>query len=153
MRAKTPAPPDIDTYIAGFPPDIRTRLEKVRGAIRAAAPNAREKISYHIPTFALCGNLVHFAGYANHIGFYPGAAAVKRFAREIAAYDFAKGSVQFPHDAPLPLGLIRNIVRFRVEQNLVVDAERQALASRRQAKRQRAAKKRNKRAFSGICHT
>src|SRR5262249_21086141 len=93
-------------------------LRKIRTAIRRAAPEAREKISYRIPTFALCGNLVHFAGYEHHIGFYPGASAVKKFAREIRSYDFAKGSVQFPHDRPLPLDLIEEIVRFRLAENL-----------------------------------
>ena len=142
MRTKQLPPPSIDAYIAGFPPEVRARLEKVRETIKAAAPDAREKISYHIPTFALCGNLVHFAGYANHIGFYPGAAAVKEFTREIAAYEFAKGSVQFPHDAPLPLRLVAKIVRFRVKGNLAADAERQALAADRRARRKRPAKKR-----------
>jgi uncharacterized protein YdhG (YjbR/CyaY superfamily) len=73
---------DIDSYIAAFPPAVRARLRKMRVAIRRAAPDAREKISYRIPTFALCGNLVHFAGYEHHIGFYPGASGVKKFARE-----------------------------------------------------------------------
>jgi uncharacterized protein YdhG (YjbR/CyaY superfamily) len=134
MRTKQPAPPDIGAYIAAFPPEVRARLEKVRETIRAAAPDAHEKISYQIPTFALCGNLVHFAAFKNHIGFYPGAAGVKKFARELAGYEFAKGSVQFPHDSPVPFGLIRDIVRFRVKQNLAKDAESRS-ARKRPAKK------------------
>ena len=109
---------DIDSYIAEYPPAVRARLRKMRTTIRRAAPDAREKISYRIPTFALCGNLVHFAAFEHHIGFYPGASSVKKFVRELRAYEFAKGSVQFPHDRPLPLDLIADIVAFRVEENL-----------------------------------
>ena len=109
---------DIDAYIATFPPPVRARLRKLRTAIRRAAPDAREKISYRIPTFALCGNLVHFAAFDHHIGFYPTASGVKKFARELRSYQFAKGSVQFPHDRPLPLDLIGAIVRFRRAENL-----------------------------------
>jgi uncharacterized protein YdhG (YjbR/CyaY superfamily) len=119
MPARSPKAADIDTYIAAFPPSIRSRLRKMRAAIRHAAPNASEKISYRIPTFALCGNLVHFAAFEHHIGFYPGASSVKKFARELNSYDFAKGSVQFPHDRPLPLDLVAEIVRFRLAENLV----------------------------------
>lgn len=127
-------PPDIDAYIAAFPAEIRERLEKVRATIRKAAPDAHEKISYQIPTFALCGNLVHFAAFERHIGFYPGASGIKRFARELARYDSAKGSVQFPHDEPVPLGLIRRIVGFRVKENRASDATRQAARKRRRRK-------------------
>ena len=115
MRTKAP---DIDSYIAAFPPSVRARLRKMRTAIRRAAPDAREKISYRIPTFALCGNLVHFAAWEHHIGFYPGASGMKKFARELGAYEFAKGSVQFPHDRPLPLDLVAEIVKFRRAENL-----------------------------------
>ncbi len=118
MAAKRTTAPDIESYIAAFPPTVRARLRKMRTAIRRAAPDAREKISYRIPTFALCGNLVHFAAYEHHIGFYPGASGVKKFARQLGSYDFAKGSVQFPHDRPLPLDLIAEIVRFRLAENL-----------------------------------
>src|SRR4051794_28649045 len=102
MRAQRAKPADIDSYIAAFPSAVRKRLREMRTTIRRAAPNAGEKISYRIPTFALCGNLVHFAGYDHHIGFYPGASGVKKFARALGAYEFAKGSVRFPHDRPLP---------------------------------------------------
>lgn len=118
MEAQRLKAADIDAYIAAFPPSIRARLRKMRTAIRRAAPDAREKISYRIPTFALCGNLVHFAAFEHHIGFYPGASGVKKFARKLGAYEFAKGSVQFPHDRPLPLDLVAEIVRFRLAENL-----------------------------------
>src|SRR3954471_10461121 len=90
----------------------------MRTTIRRAAPDAREKISYRIPTFALCGNLVHYAAYEHHVGFYPGASGVNRFVRKLDSYHFAKGSVQFPHDRPLPLDLIAEIVEFRRAENL-----------------------------------
>jgi uncharacterized protein YdhG (YjbR/CyaY superfamily) len=107
----------IDDYIAGFPPKVRTRLKAMRATIRKHAPEATEKMSYRIPTFYLNGNLVHFAGYAHHVGFYPGAAGIAKFREAIKDYKSAKGSVQFPHDEPLPLALVAEIVDFRVEQN------------------------------------
>jgi uncharacterized protein YdhG (YjbR/CyaY superfamily) len=118
MAAQRLKAADIDSYIAAFPPAIRARLRKIRTTIRRAAPDAREKISYRIPTFALCGNLVHFAAFEHHIGFYPTASGVKKFERELGEYHFAKGSVQFPHDRPLPLELIAAIVTFRRAENL-----------------------------------
>ncbi len=108
----------IDSYIAGYPEKTQKLLERVRATIRKAAPTAGETISYGIPTFTLEGNLVHFAGYKNHIGFYPGAAGVATFKKEISAYKNAKGSVQFPIDEPMPIDLITRIVKFRVKQNL-----------------------------------
>jgi len=117
MKKRTTAS-SIDEYIASYPEKVQTRLEKIRATIRRAAPQAREKISYQIPTFALCGNLVHFAAYEHHIGFYPGASAVKHFKNELTPYASAKGSVQLPLDRPVPLGLIAKIVRFRVRENL-----------------------------------
>jgi uncharacterized protein YdhG (YjbR/CyaY superfamily) len=109
---------DIDDYVARFPKAVQSLLTKMRATIRKAAPQAEEKISYGIPTFALHGNLVHFAGYRNHIGFYPGAAGIANFKKELAGYKGAKGSVQFPLDEPLPLALVTRIVKFRVKQNL-----------------------------------
>ncbi len=109
---------NIDEYIACFPEQTQYLLDKIRMTIKKAAPAAEETISYAIPTFTLKGNLVHFAGYNNHIGFYPGAAGVAAFSKEISVYKWAKGSVQFPIDKPLPLGLITKIVKFRVKQNL-----------------------------------
>jgi uncharacterized protein YdhG (YjbR/CyaY superfamily) len=112
----------IDEYIAAFEGDVRARLEQLRAAIRQAAPQAGERISYRIPTFSLSGNLVHFAGFERHVGFYPGPSGIEKFAKELSSYQSAKGSVQFPHDRPLPLGLVRKIVRFRLEENLAKHA-------------------------------
>ncbi|MCZ7556374.1 MAG: DUF1801 domain-containing protein [Bacteroidia bacterium] len=107
----------IDEYIARFSPQIQEKLSEIRRIIREAAPDAKEKLSYQIPTFDLFGNLVHFAGYDHHIGFYPGSSGIARFRDEIAMYKNARGSVQFPLDRPLPAKLIRKIVLFRAEEN------------------------------------
>jgi uncharacterized protein YdhG (YjbR/CyaY superfamily) len=113
MRGAAPAK-DIDAYIAGFPKDIQQLLEKMRATIKKAAPKAEEAIKYAIPTFTLDGNLVHFAAFKNHIGFYPTAAGIEAFKKELAAYETSKGAIRFPLDKPLPLGLITQIVKFRV---------------------------------------
>ena len=107
----------IDEYIAAFPPETQKVLEELRALIRAAAPGATETISYAIPTFDLNGHLVHFAGYERHIGFYPTGSGVEAFKEELKPYKSGKGSVQFPLGRPLPTGLIRRIVEFRVEEN------------------------------------
>jgi len=109
---------DIDEYIAQFPSDVQEILEKVRMTIRENAPGADEKISYGIPTFYLKGNLVHFAAYKRHIGFYPTSSGIEKFKKELSVYKGAKGSVQFPLDEPIPYDLIAEIVRFRVKENL-----------------------------------
>ena len=108
----------IDEYIAAFPVDVQERLRQMRAVIREAAPEAKEKISYQMPTFFLHGNLVHFAAFKNHIGFYPAPRGIEAFKDELAAYEGAKGSVQFPLDQPLPLDLVRRIVQFRVADQL-----------------------------------
>ena len=109
---------EIDDCISTFPKETQKLLEQIRTTIRKAAPKAEEKISYGIPTFYLNGNLVHFSGYKNHIGFYPGASGIKKFKEELSVYKNAKGSVHFPLDKKLPLGLITKIVKFRVRENL-----------------------------------
>ena len=106
----------IDDYIAGFPEDVQAILQKVRQTIKAAAPNAQETINYQMPTFTLNGNLVHFAAFKNHIGFYPTPTGIEQFKDELSVYKGAKGSVQFPLDKPMPYDLIRRIVVFRVEE-------------------------------------
>ena len=112
---KRPIANSIDDYIAGFPPETQERLEQVRELIRATAPSATETISYAIPTFDLNGShLVHFAGYARHIGLYPTGTGLDDFKEEIKQYRSGKGSVQFPLDQPLPTDLIRRIVESRV---------------------------------------
>lgn len=108
----------IDAYIASFPKEIQAILESLRATVRAVAPDAEEKISYQMPTFALHGNLVHFAAFKNHIGFYPAPSGIEEFKQELSKYKGAKGSVQFPIDEPLPMDLIRRIVQFRVAENL-----------------------------------
>lgn len=107
----------IDEYIKTFPKDIQNILEKVRQAIKESAPGAEEAISYQMPTFKLNGNLVHFAGYKNHIGFYPTPSGTEAFKKEIAVYRAGKGSVQFPIDKPIPISLIKKIVKFRVKES------------------------------------
>lgn len=111
-------PKNIDAYIADFPADTQKLLEQMRATIKAAAPDAEETINYGMPTFTLQGNLVHFAGYKNHIGFYPAPSGIQAFQQELSVYKNAKGSVQFPLDQPLPLDLISEIVKFRVLENL-----------------------------------
>jgi uncharacterized protein YdhG (YjbR/CyaY superfamily) len=107
----------IDEYIAAFPPEVQKILQELRAVIKAAAPDAVEKISYQIPTFYLNGNLVHFAGYKNHIGFYPTPSGIEAFRNELSVYEGAKGSIKFPMNKPLPFDLIGNIVKFRVAEN------------------------------------
>jgi uncharacterized protein YdhG (YjbR/CyaY superfamily) len=108
----------IDEYIATFPEEVKKILEALRATIKAAAPDAVERISYQMPTFALEGNLVHFAAHKNHIGFYPTPTGIQAFKRELSIYEGAKGSIKFPIDKPLPLKLISKIVKFRVAENL-----------------------------------
>ena len=107
----------IDEYIATFPEDIQAILEALRATIRAAAPEAEERISYQMPTFALHGNLVHFAALKNHIGFYPTSSGIAAFEQELSKYEGTKGAVRFPNDQPLPMDLISRIVKFRVAEN------------------------------------
>lgn len=108
----------IDDYIAVFPENVQEILQKIRETIQAAAPEAEEVISYQMPTFKLNGNLVHFAAFKNHIGFYPVPSSIEKFKKELSRYKGAKGSVQFPLDKPMPLTLIDKIVKFRVRENL-----------------------------------
>ena len=118
MRTNQTAPKTIDEYIAGFPNDVQEILEKIRMTIRKAAPDAEETINYQIPTFTLKGNLVHFAAYKKHIGFYPAPTGIEKFKNELSVYEGAKGSVKFPLDNPIPFDLISKIVKFRVKENL-----------------------------------
>jgi uncharacterized protein YdhG (YjbR/CyaY superfamily) len=108
---------NIDQYIAHFPPDVREKLAKIREAIRQAAPDAEETISYKMPSFVLKGTLVYFAAFKKHIGFYPRTTAITKFRKELAPYGGAKGSVRFPLDKPIPTQLIRRIVKFRAAEN------------------------------------
>ncbi|ALC87923.1 hypothetical protein AM499_20560 [Bacillus sp. FJAT-22090] len=107
----------IDEYISTFPPEVQEKLITIWQVIKEAAPEATEKISYQMSTFAFHGNLVHFAAYKNHIGFYPAPSGIEAFKEDIAQYKGAKGSVQFPLEQPLPYELISKIVKFRVAEN------------------------------------
>lgn len=109
-------PKNIEEYIAACSPEVHRPLEQVRSAIRRAAPDAAEAIKYGVPTFVLGENLVHFAAFKHHIGFYPTPSGIAAFKEQLSQYKSAKGSVQFPLDQPMPLELIEQIVRFRVEQ-------------------------------------
>mgnify|MGYP006319066445 CR=1 FL=1 len=113
-----PAAPNVDAYIADFPPETRAKLEELRALIKKLAPKATESISYAIPAYKLNGPLVYFAGYKGHIGFYPGGSGIKEFENELASYKTSKGTVQFPLDIKLPTALISKIVKFRLKQNL-----------------------------------
>ena len=117
MKPSSSTVATVDDYIDGFPAGVKSRLRKLRATIQRAAPRATERIAYRIPTFYLNGNLVHFAAFEHHIGFYPGPSGISAFRDALAKYKRAKGSVQFPHDEPLPLGLVAEIVKFRVGEN------------------------------------
>ncbi|GAA4097380.1 iron chaperone [Mucilaginibacter panaciglaebae] len=109
---------NIDEYIADFPEDVQALLQTVRATIHKAAPDATEDIKYGIPTFILNGNLVHFGGYKNHIGFYPAPMGIDAFQKETTPYQAGKGTLQFPLNKPMPLELIDKIVKYRVGKNL-----------------------------------
>lgn len=115
MKRKTPR--TIDDYIERFPTEVQGRLERMRQTIRRAAPEAKETISYGLPAFTLDGMLVWLAAFKNHIGLYPRTSAIVAFQKELSGHKTAKGSIQFPLDQPLPLGLVTRIVKFRVKEN------------------------------------
>ena len=111
-------PATFDEYKVMFPPEIQKRLEQIRRIVKKEAPQAEEKISYGMPAFTLNGMLLYFAAHTRHIGFYPFTTAITAFSEELSSYHTAKGSIRFPHDRPLPLELISEIVKFRVQENL-----------------------------------
>jgi len=115
----SPIPGSIDEYIAYFPLTVQQRLRKIKSIIKKAAPEAEEKLSYGMPAYTLHGMLLYFAAHSKHIGLYPLTTAIEAFREELTDYKFAKGSIQFPHDKPLPLKLIEDIVAFRVEENKI----------------------------------
>ena len=114
---KTSSRKNIDEYIAGFPRDVQETLQRIRAIIRDAAPDAEEAIKYQIPTFVLHGNLVHFAAFQKHIGFYPTPSAIAAFSGELRGYESARGSVQFPLNKSVPFTLIKKMVEFRVKES------------------------------------
>jgi uncharacterized protein YdhG (YjbR/CyaY superfamily) len=107
----------VDGYINQFEPEIRERLVKIRAIIRKAAPEAEETIAYQMPTYRSNGNLIHFAAFKNHIGIYPTPSGIEEFKKELSEYKGAKGSIQFPHQKPIPYDLIKKIVEYRVAEN------------------------------------
>ncbi|MBP1744586.1 MAG: GCN5-related N-acetyltransferase [Firmicutes bacterium] len=122
MQREKAAFETIDDYIKQFPPEVKEKLEKLRTVIKDAAPDSVERISYQMPTFYLQGNLVHFAAFERHIGFYPAPSGIEEFKNELAGYKSSKGAVQFPIDKPLPYELISRIVRFRAGENIAAAA-------------------------------
>lgn len=126
FMARDDAYKTIDEYIAQFPSDVQERLQLMRKTIAQAAPEATEKISWAMPTFYLNGNLVHFAAFKKHVGFYPGADGVEAFKEKFEKFSYSKGGVQFPLNEPLPVDLISEIVRFRVKQNEEITPKKRA---------------------------
>lgn len=115
--AKRSVAKNVDEYISAFPLDVQVKLEKIRKAIRSNAPKAEEVISYGIPGYKYFGVLIYFAGFTNHISVYPAPRQHEAFKKELAAYKGGKGTVQFPHDKPIPFDLIKKIIKFRLKQN------------------------------------
>lgn len=135
MKSAATVPATIDAYIAAAPAGLRPALRRLRDTIAKAAPGAEQAIRYRMPTFIWHGNLVHFAAFAEHIGFYPTPSAIVHFAKELAPYQTSKGTVQFPLDAPLPLPLVTRMVQFRVAETEARLAAAPAPAGTRSAKR------------------
>jgi len=120
----------IDQYIRTFPKAVQATLEKFRRTIKKAAPDAEEAIRYGIPTFRLNGNLVHFAAFKDHFGFFPGPTGIDVFKKELSAYETSKGTIRFPADKPLPLSLITKIVKYRVKENTAQAGKKTKKAAR-----------------------
>jgi uncharacterized protein YdhG (YjbR/CyaY superfamily) len=125
MKTNRRFPKTIDEYISHFAPEVREILRSIRNTISKAAPKAEERMSYQMAAFYLEGYLVYFAAFKSHIGFYPRATAIQKFKEELSPYEGAKGSVRFPLNRPIPLGLISRIVKFRVKENLARAEARQ----------------------------
>jgi uncharacterized protein YdhG (YjbR/CyaY superfamily) len=117
MSAKESAPASVDAYIAGFPPEVRGILRRIRATIRKAAPGAEEKISWGMPAYSQDGMLTFFAAFEKHVSIFPGPGGIEKFKKELAAYGTSKGTVRFPLGTPVPYGLIARIVKFRVKEN------------------------------------
>jgi uncharacterized protein YdhG (YjbR/CyaY superfamily) len=112
------SPANIDEYIGRYPKEIQVILRKIRVTIQKAAPDAKEAISYQIPTFKLGGNLVHFAAFSTHISFFPTSSGIAKFKKELGVYETSKGTVSFPIEKPIPYGLISKITKYRVMENI-----------------------------------
>ncbi len=118
MQASSKVPANIDDYIKQFPADVQAILQKLRATIKKTAPAAEETISYRMPAFKYHGMLVYFAGYKNHIGFYPTSSPMNVFKHRLTHYKTSKGAIQFPIDEAIPLPLVEDIVKFRIKENL-----------------------------------
>jgi uncharacterized protein YdhG (YjbR/CyaY superfamily) len=114
----------IDQYISEAPQEVQQKLRELRTVIKAEVPDAEERIAYGMPTFSQNGNLVHFAAFKNHIGFFPAPSGIENFKDELAKYKTSKGTVQFPLDEEIPMDLVREIVRFRLKENLAKSAKK-----------------------------
>lgn len=114
----------VEAHLATFSPQVQEILQALRSCIREEAPQALERMAYGLPTFWQDGNLVHYSAWAHHVGLYPGASGVAAFEAELAPYPRSKGAIRFPLDQPLPLDLVRRIVRYRLEENLARGARR-----------------------------
>jgi uncharacterized protein YdhG (YjbR/CyaY superfamily) len=119
------APRNVDDYIAGFPPEVRAVLHKIRATVRKAAPEAEERISWGMPAYAQDGMLTFFAGFEKHVSVFPGPEGIERFKKELAPYGTSKGTVRFPPGTPVPYGLIARIVKFRLKENRARAAAKQ----------------------------
>ncbi len=118
MEENKPSYQTVDEYIFQFPAEVQEKLHLLRNLIKETVPEAKEKISWQMPTYDLYGNLVHFAAHKNHIGFYPGPSGIEIFKTQLAEYKSSKGAIQFPMSKPLPLELIGEIIRYRAAENL-----------------------------------
>jgi len=118
---ETKPPKSVDEYISLFPTEIQSKLAKLRSVIKKAAPVAEEKLSYGMPAYTHKGMLLYFAAHTNHIGLYPYPSAMETFRKEIAQYRTSKGTIQFPYDEPIPYGLVSDIVKFRLQENIKKD--------------------------------
>ena len=108
----------VDEYISGFPEEVGGKLKSIREAIKKAAPDAKEIISYNMPAFKTSHILVYYAAFKNHIGFFPTASGIAAFKKELTGYKLSKGTVQFPYDKPIPIPLVKKIVKYRLKENL-----------------------------------
>jgi len=118
---ETKPPKSVDEYISLFPTEIQSKLAKLRSVIKKAAPVAEEKLSYGMPAYTHKGMLLYFAAHTNHIGLYPYPSAMETFRKEITQYRTSKGTIQFPYDEPIPYGLVSDIVKFRLQENIKKD--------------------------------
>ena len=118
MKSENVPPENVDEFIASHPKDVQLILTKIRATIKKAAPEAEEVISYRMPAYKFHGMLLYFSAFKNHIGFYPMASGIANFKKELSVYKGARGSVQFPLDKPIPYTLIKEIVKFRVKENI-----------------------------------